>query len=419
MYYNDNDAAVCEWLRELIADGCIPAGEIDSRSIAKVQAEDLKGHGQVHLFAGVGGWSYALKLAGWPEDRPVWTISCPCPPFSAAGKKKSCPSCGSRPVPCPRRTGYFICLECEHAWHVDERHLWPEAWRLVRDCSPGLVFGEQVASADGRIWFAGVRATLEALGYSVGCADLCAAGVGAPHIRQRLFWVAYSPSGTGSRIGRILEANAERQDDERAESPHGSVAGRVANPEDPDGRGPDEARHAGGRTSQAGGSGTPSGLADSAHEKRHESSEYISFSGMGHADQPGSQGRLERGNRSGERPVGSTGLGLERLGDTEGGGRGLGRDETQPRSSRHALRSVWSGFDLIPCRDGKARRVEPGTFPLVAGVSRGVVPGGDPSPSEAQATAEARVMRLRGYGNSIVPLLGAEFIMAAMEVIEL
>jgi DNA (cytosine-5)-methyltransferase 1 len=116
-----------------------------------------------HFFAGIGGWSLALRLAGWPDDRPAWSGSCPCQPFSGAGQRKG---------------------------HADERHLWPAFYRLISECSPSIVFGEQVASADGREWLAGVRADLETLGYACGAADLCAASVSAPYIRQRLWWVA-------------------------------------------------------------------------------------------------------------------------------------------------------------------------------------------------------------------------------------
>src|SRR5690606_5734874 len=100
--------------------------------------------------------------------RPVWTGSCPCQPYSSAGARKG---------------------------DDDPRALW-WAWRwLIDQCRPAVIFGEQVASKDGREWLSGVRADLEAMGYVVGAADLCAAGVGAPHIRQRLFWVACAAGG--------------------------------------------------------------------------------------------------------------------------------------------------------------------------------------------------------------------------------
>jgi len=163
IYYNEIDPFCCKWLQELMDADQIQKGLIDDRDIREVQPNDLKGFRQCHFFAGIGGWSLALRLAGWPDKRPVWTGSCPCQPFSAAGKRKGTD---------------------------DERHLWPAFRWLIAQCRPATVFGEQVASKDGRRWLSGVRVDLEALGYGVGAADLCAAGLGAPHIRQRLFWLA-------------------------------------------------------------------------------------------------------------------------------------------------------------------------------------------------------------------------------------
>lgn len=162
-YYNEIDPHAAQWLRNLISAGHIAAGDVDERSIVDVRPDDLGGYEQAHFFAGIGGWSYALRLAGWPDDRSIWTGSCPCQPLSSAGQRKG---------------------------HADERHLWPAFYRLIAECAPAIVFGEQVASKDGREWLAGVRADLEALGFTCGAADLCAAGVGAPHIRQRLYWGA-------------------------------------------------------------------------------------------------------------------------------------------------------------------------------------------------------------------------------------
>jgi len=163
-YYNEFDPKAAAWLRELIRCGHIAPGDVDERSIKDVKVDDLRGYIQHHFFAGIGGWSFALRRAGWADSRPVWTGSCPCQPFSAAGKRKGV---------------------------EDDRHLWPEFRRLIADFDPAAVFGEQVASKDGRLWLSGVRTDLEAMGYGVGAADLCAAGVGAPHIRQRLWWAAY------------------------------------------------------------------------------------------------------------------------------------------------------------------------------------------------------------------------------------
>jgi DNA (cytosine-5)-methyltransferase 1 len=166
-YYNDNDSFSVKWLKALIAEGLIPKGDVDDRSITEIKPNELDGYTQCHFFAGIGGWPYALRLSGWPEDRPVWTGSCPCQPFSVAGQGKG--------------------IE-------DERHLWPAFRWLIAQKRPATIFGEQVASSDGREWLSGVRLDLETMGYEVGASDLCAAGVGAPHIRQRLFWVAKSKS---------------------------------------------------------------------------------------------------------------------------------------------------------------------------------------------------------------------------------
>jgi DNA (cytosine-5)-methyltransferase 1 len=164
-YYNEIDPYAAQWLRNLIAAGHIAPGDVDERSIVDVQPDDLAGYGQCHFFAGIGGWSVALRLAGWPDDRPVWTGSCPCQPFSPAGTK-----------------GGF----------ADERHVWPSWHHLIREREPSIIFGEQVASRAGLEWFDLVALDLEGEGYAVGAADLCAAGIGAPHIRQRLWFVAHA-----------------------------------------------------------------------------------------------------------------------------------------------------------------------------------------------------------------------------------
>jgi len=161
-YYNENDPKAAAWLRELIKHGHIAAGDVDERSIEDVLPNDIRGYTQCHFFAGIGGWSYALRLAGWPDDRPVWTGSCPCQPFSAAGKRKG---------------------------FADERHLWPAWFHLIRECRPERIFGEQVARA--MLWIDLVQRDLEAEDYACGYIVLGAHSVGAPHIRQRLYWMAH------------------------------------------------------------------------------------------------------------------------------------------------------------------------------------------------------------------------------------
>jgi DNA (cytosine-5)-methyltransferase 1 len=158
-YYNEIDPFAAAWLRELIRQGHIAPGDVDTRSIEDVFPGDLRPYTQCHFFAGIGVWSHSLRLAGWPDDRPVWTGSCPCQPFSAAGKG-----------------GGF----------ADERHLWPAQFHLIRECRPDVWLGEQVASKDGLTWFDLVCNDLEAEGYAVGPVDTSSALTGAPHIRQRL-----------------------------------------------------------------------------------------------------------------------------------------------------------------------------------------------------------------------------------------
>lgn len=163
VYYNEISEHAAFWLRNLIDAGHLPPGDVDTRSIADVRADDLVGYRQCHFFAGVGGWPLALRLSGWPDKREAWTGSCPCQPYSVAGLGLG---------------------------DSDPRNLWPHFRRLIGERKPAKVFGEQVAGKAGRAWFASVRADLEAMGYAAGAADLCAAGVGADHIRQRLYWVA-------------------------------------------------------------------------------------------------------------------------------------------------------------------------------------------------------------------------------------
>jgi DNA (cytosine-5)-methyltransferase 1 len=164
-YYNEIDKDKAEWLREVIKAGLAAPGDVDERSISDVRADDLRGYSQCHFFAGIGVWSYALRLAGWPDDRPVWTGSCPCPSFSCAGKG-----------------GGFD----------DPRHLWPHWARLIRECHPASIFGEQVDAAIGHGWIDLVQVEMEAEEYAIGKASLNSAGYGGYDIRQRLYFVAHS-----------------------------------------------------------------------------------------------------------------------------------------------------------------------------------------------------------------------------------
>ena len=190
-YYNEIDPFAAAWLRELIKDNQIAPGEVDERDIRDVSPVELVGYRQCHFFAGIGAWSYALRCAGWPDDRPVWTGSCPCQPFSAAGK----------------RTGT-----------ADERHLWPAWFHLVEQCRPPVIFGEQVEAAIKQNWLDLVQDDLEGIGYSVGAHGIAACHLGAPHIRKRLYFVADSTRQRLDRSGNARGAG-------RSESPDGFKLG--------------------------------------------------------------------------------------------------------------------------------------------------------------------------------------------------
>lgn len=332
-YYNEFDPKAAAWLRELIKRGLIPDGEVDERSITEVRAADVAGFIQCHFFAGIAGWPYALRLAGWPDDRPVWTGSCPCQPFSAAGK-----GLGEK----------------------DERHLWPEFKRIIKECRPSIAFGEQVASKAGRAWLSGVRAEMEALGYDFGAADLCAAGIGAPHIRQRLFWGgrrADSECWTAERYGFEMAGTQEKMQGEarqqriRSDTGNGIDAGGVGNAESNDER----------RDAMSGKDGQGLSPGRSGGD----------LCGVGESNGNGSQSRSETAAPAGYgNPSISTGC--------------------------------WHDAVCHRCSDGKARRIplEPAFFPLADGLP-------------------ARVVRLRGYGNAIVPELAKEFIEAFIDCLEI
>lgn len=179
-YYSENDPFAAAWLNELIKENLIAPGEVDTRSICDVAASDLGGFTQHHFFAGIGGWSYALRLAGWADDRPVWTGSCPCPPYSVAavahgGAKGS----------------------------DDSRDLWPECWRLCREYGPDTFFGEQVANAVSWGWLDRAALDFETENYALGALVLRADSYGAAHERKRIYFVAHASGERRARHQQI------------------------------------------------------------------------------------------------------------------------------------------------------------------------------------------------------------------------
>lgn len=336
-YYNEYDPKAAAWLRELIKRNLIAPGDVDERSIVDVDPTDLAGYTQCHFFAGIGVWSYALRQAGWPDDRPVWTGSCPCQPFSSAGKRKGT---------------------------ADERHLWPHLFRLIEACRPVSAFGEQVASKDGLAWLDSVQADLEGAGYATGAVDSCAAGVGAPHIRQRLYWLAHSESG-GERSGIDGEKGDARQ--HRTSGVFGGLAD--ANGNERGAQRDNNGEHDGDEFNTTH-ENSSSGLAE-PESRRPQQQPASARKGDGVFNPPAEQTEC-----------------LQSI-----GGYGSSVGDSLPTNG------FWGNVDWLFCRDGKWRCVEPGTFPLVNGTP-------------------ARVGRLRGYGNAIVAPQAQAFIEAFMDIAE-
>lgn len=163
-YYNEVDPFAAGVLKRRIADGSLPPGEVDERDVRTVQAADLAGYSQVHLFAGVGGFGLAARLAGWPDDRPLWTGGYPCQPFSVAGLRLGT---------------------------SDGRYLWPECARLLGAvaarpawCLFENVDGHRDLGLDRTLF------DLEALGYAGRPYWIPACAVEAPHERMRVWIVA-------------------------------------------------------------------------------------------------------------------------------------------------------------------------------------------------------------------------------------
>ena len=396
-YYNEIDPYAAEWLRSLIWSGHIANGIVDERSISDVRPDELQEFTQCHFFAGIGVWSYALRSAGWEDDRPVWTGSCPCQPFSNAGSRKGV---------------------------TDERHLWPHWFHLIEQCRPSTVFGEQVASKDGLGWIDLVQADMEGADYAIGAFDLCSAGFGAPHIRQRLWFVADTdnPRSQGRISGRT---DSKWQDQHGHVGRSGSTIG-MGDPDIDDGRNEHspvtserEARL------EHGGASSTGWMADTASSGRqYEPSEKstgvqseetgdtgrrtelsghgASTSRMGDTEHDGQSSITEQRGHDQDasdnekeqivsvQSEGASVTGHDRSGD--GGERG---SEAQTRANE--TNGFWRDTDWLLCRDGKWRPVEPSTFPLAHG-------------------ATARVGRLRAYGNAITAQVAQGLIESYMEV---
>lgn len=362
-YYNENDPFAAQWLRNLIAAGLIAPGDVDERSIVDVKPDDLIGYSQAHFFAGIGGWSYALRLAGWPDDRPVWTGSCPCQPFSVAGKQKG---------------------------FDDERHLWPVWKNLIAECRPATVFGEQVASASQ--WLGLVRSDLEAMEYAVGAMPIQAASAGADHLRDRFWFVAHAASA-----GSFPGAQSGIYRGEKVSGPRHGEPERCGGVVNTAGVSEREPHHEGNAVSVGGQAWNVSGSAGD--------------NSVGQADSDKSCASEERQQRSGQ--FGGSGSDTQTCGSSRdlahtdsnepSAGRrntsevcGLSEAQREPEHGPALSRGSSSEYAWVVGADGKARRVKPGVRLLVNGFPN-------------------RVGILRGFGNAIDPGPASQFILAARE----
>ncbi len=290
----------------------------------------------------------------------------PCQPYSAAGKRLG---------------------------KDDERHLWPEMLRIIREAAPTYVVGENVRGLtnwNGGVVFEEVCADLEAEGYDVWTGILPAAGVGAPHRRDRVWFVAHAHSGadlrtpgrdagTGTGEGvperhevRIPDKSSDVRDaadtdggrsisrckDLQPEQPngHGPVSkGRKRNATDTNGIGFEERITA--TESGEPGFGTWHGGADAANAKRD---------GLEHRTQPGS----------------ITG----------------GKEATRERIAGHAAPACWTGFPtqspVCGGNDGLPRELDGITF------------------------SKWRNESIKAYGNAIVPQVAYQIFKAIQQTHE-
>jgi DNA (cytosine-5)-methyltransferase 1 len=174
------------------------------------------------LFSGIGGFDLAVEWMGWenvfhcewnefgqrvlkyywPKAESfnditksdftkyygkidILTGGFPCQPYSSAGKRKG---------------------------KDDERHLWPQMLRAIREISPRFVVGENVRGLtnwNGGMVFEEVCAELEAIGYQVAPVIIPACSVGAPHRRERVWFVAKNTMRAGCLQREFKQKGAE------------------------------------------------------------------------------------------------------------------------------------------------------------------------------------------------------------------
>lgn len=443
-YYNEFDPFAADWLRSLQCGGFINGGYVDERSIVDVRPQEIRAFVRCHWFAGIGGWEYARRIAGWPDSRPFWSASLPCQPFSSAGKGK-----GGK----------------------DDRHLWPIFFDLVRECQPSVIFGEQVEAAIGHGWLDRVFTDLEGSGYACAAAVLPSAGIGAPNIRSRIYWVAKSgrerkgwgipesredhlETGIGAPdqprrpgdadwMGEPIQSRLPKRELEQRILPEtneasegqaigtGSDSGRMVYPTC-------AKKERFGQQSvnlfRSPGAGTTIWMGDSTISRIRP----LDRKSESHDGQKSETGRSVLSRRIGEsigerrfegRPASKT-MGTWTAADSTGGVSGMAdaagdtgaeqRQESRRESRRRTPEDdsaecrrprYWDEFDVIPCADGKQRRIISSAQLVAAGLSPEVAVL---CPTK---TFPGRTQILKGIGNAINVQLAAEFIRVVMEIL--
>lgn len=401
-YYNEIDAYAAEWLRNLIKAGHIADGEVDTRSIVDVSPDELREFTQCHFFAGIAGWSHALRLAGWEDERQIWTGSCPCQPFSVAGQGKGTD---------------------------DPRHLWPHFFRLIRGCRPKVVMGEQVAGAAGYGWLDGVRSDLESESYAIEGVDIPACSANAPHIRQRLYWAA-KDMGVANSAGWQERQSAAKGMGHGHTIVAGSGDSRISDMavtdiNEHDGARRDASIKSGDGKNDGISVGSGGDVCSELEDAKHKGRNAERLCGYGEAGKSMGEGKASSAVRSSEdgaqNMADSESIRRGRWTDNEDGwwrqlaspnscegsnmadsaGEGLegsARASLQGSGNGSPSNSYWDNAIWLNGADGKTRRAQPDICLLAHGVP-------------------ARVGKLRAYGNAIVPQIAAEVIKAFMEIL--
>ena len=400
-YYNEFDPKAAAWLRQLIKNGNITPGEVDERSITEINPDDLIGFDRVHFFAGIGTWDYCLNESGW-GDRPIWTASLPCQPFSSAGKGLG---------------------------KSDERHLLPHFLELVRQCKPDTIFGEQVEGAIKHGWLDDLQTNMEAEGYAIGHCVLGAHSIGAAHIRQRLYWVANSISEQREQQQNERSSSVFRtavQSEECVSRPsdiRSTFDGGMVYANEPGSRQGIEATETARHGDSIESASCVNGMANTEIVIKQHQTELEGRSDIERCGTTGGMGNTEHnGHATDTLPASHVQPGTERRqdgADIPGEFTGTsGRDDATSLFGCEIGRGEWHNTDWLYCRDNKYRPVKSGIKPLVNGITRGMVHGSDPSEQiNANETQEARVMRLKGYGNAIQAQTAMAFISAYMSIL--